>query len=323
MKKRKNDQSTTQYKKLKPEIAIKVLNFCSKLNAEFRLTDKEKITEENLKDFIDILNDKPVTNEYTNDLYILHYLAQKTYDTKNTIKFAEYFIKSGIEADKKNNAEHTPLTYAAINENTGFINLLINNKANVNSQNIHGNTILHNVIKRSDNCRQVIEKLIAAGANIELQNNKNQTPVEHAFELRNSSALLFLLEHGAKITDKMNDDIYKINPLDEAHAHCQDLVYLATIAWDLLTTDEIEQPIKVSEEKFNRFDNLVASNSILITKIAQNIIISSPKDVAPKRLSDFQENFKTMNMTTVVSSELFFEHTSNKDVNLSGEFEDY
>jgi hypothetical protein len=200
-----------------------------------------------------------------------------------------------------------------VNENRAFVNLLLENKADVNSQNIHGNSILHNLTKQDGNVDRYIEKLVQFGANIEILNNTGKAPLEAAFDQRKVGTLLCLINHGAKITKYIENDIFKKEPINDQHKQCQNLSYLATMAWGFLTSEEQEFP-RVSKNTGERYINLAGRNVDLIKQMALSIIATSPLEIAVEMLKNFQEEFKNESLSPAISTEYFFIMEPNEEV---------
>ena len=107
--------------------------------------------------------------------------------------------------DSKNNqiAGITPLMMAVSDGDINGIKFFLNstNRGNINQKNIGGATALH--IATRQNNPQIIQILISAGADINIQDNEGWTPLMRAANAANNSGVRQLLDAGAKI-DELN-----------------------------------------------------------------------------------------------------------------------
>ena len=89
-----------------------------------------------------------------------------------------------------------------------IVQLLISNGANVNAEDVNGNTPLH-LAGTSDitalRTVKTIEVLISAGADIHARNSKHQTPLYLAIMYGNLKAIELLLQNGASFFPSIND----------------------------------------------------------------------------------------------------------------------
>lgn len=101
------------------------------------------------------------------------------------LQIAEMLILLNVDLNTKNRDGQTPLMTAVMRfENPQYrrlINLLLENGADVNTQNNKGNTALHLIAKiKTDNKQeqsQIIKLLIDSGALVNIQNNHGYTPL--------------------------------------------------------------------------------------------------------------------------------------------------
>ncbi|XP_055848926.1 putative ankyrin repeat protein RF_0381 [Episyrphus balteatus] len=107
----------------------------------------------------------------------------------------------------------TPLHCAAGNRHDSqcIIEILLANKANINSKNENGDTALH--IALQNNNTYIVETLVKNGADIDSKNNMYVTPLHKAITYNSFEAIYILLEHGCSINSK---DIDGNTPLHQA-----------------------------------------------------------------------------------------------------------
>ncbi|XP_055848446.1 serine/threonine-protein phosphatase 6 regulatory ankyrin repeat subunit A-like [Episyrphus balteatus] len=107
----------------------------------------------------------------------------------------------------------TPLHCAARNrdDNKCFIEILLANKANINSKNENGDTALHIAVQYENT--NIVETLVKNGADIDSKNNVYVTPLHRAINFNSFGAIYILLEHGCSINSK---DINGNTPLHQA-----------------------------------------------------------------------------------------------------------
>jgi ankyrin repeat protein len=90
----------------------------------------------------------------------------------------------------------TPLHYAAHTGNAAAVQGLLSKGAEINAQSQNGNTPLHEALHEAlrvpfgPEMPQLIERLVASGANVNLANGKGETPVQLAAEARHPEWLV-------------------------------------------------------------------------------------------------------------------------------------
>ncbi len=100
--------------------------------------------------------------------------------------------------------ESTPLTEAALEGKYDIINLLLQNGARVDKQDLFGNTAL--IYAARHDYMELIELLLRHGASIDLQNNVGNTALMDSVLFgAEKYAPLFLLAHGANKNLKNNE----------------------------------------------------------------------------------------------------------------------
>ena len=97
---------------------------------------------------------------------------------------------------KLNDAGHTPIITAVFLGKTEALNLLIEKKADVNSQDMGGNTPLITAVFK--NSAEMVKILIDAKADVNIKNKKNKTALGTTFMWKNKEIIELLKKAGAK-----------------------------------------------------------------------------------------------------------------------------
>jgi ankyrin repeat protein len=119
------------------------------------------------------------------DLKLLHFIFF------NTLNHPNYNINA-------NNHGNTPLHHAAWSGNLKATTDLLNRKdVDINVTNKLGETPLHKVVLHENT--EVLEKLIAAGANVNALDNSGSTPLHNAASSQNARAVRILIEADANV----------------------------------------------------------------------------------------------------------------------------
>lgn len=102
---------------------------------------------------------------------LMHWIA-----TVNDIELVEFVLNNRSAIDKRNRRGWTPLMVASFNGFDLTVLCLLQRGASVNAMNKDGNTALH--LAYLKNHTSTAGVLISFGANEEIRNENNQTPVE-------------------------------------------------------------------------------------------------------------------------------------------------
>jgi len=121
----------------------------------------------------------------------LHFAAQN-----NDVDVAKRFIAKGWDVNSKDLNMETPLTYAA-GSSGEMIRLLLEKGADVNAQNLKGNTALHIATRQGKT--DMTHLLITSGAKVNLANKDGETPLYHAALSGQAEAIRLLLDQHADI----------------------------------------------------------------------------------------------------------------------------
>jgi ankyrin repeat protein len=99
--------------------------------------------------------------------------------------------KHKAKIDAQNKESYTPLHFAAMNNNSALVELLLKNKANVNVQNKEGNTPLHFAVKNKNTA--LVNLLLGAGANKDIANKAGKTALDIALDQKDDEMVEIIL----------------------------------------------------------------------------------------------------------------------------------
>lgn len=120
----------------------------------------------------------------------LFFLAVKS----QNVKLIEYLLQQGHDPNEKNKQMGYPVINVAIrNCDVKSVELLIKYKADVNSLNRHGRSPAHVAVRR--NCATALETLKKAGANLQVKDAEQKTPLMIAEELKRNPRFINLLKY--------------------------------------------------------------------------------------------------------------------------------
>lgn len=168
------------------------------------------------------------------------------------ISIAQLFINYGSNVNAKNKDGKTPLHIICelpINDHTEkIIKLLINSGANVNSIDIRGNTVLHELAQHNNNS-ELISYISSLDAIVNNKNNDGDIALHIAIQKENSDMMMHLLNHGAKLYIRNNNNISSLNMLFNK---CHEKINNDVIAKSRFTNcikEFINNDVDISEEK--------------------------------------------------------------------------
>ena len=123
--------------------------------------------------------------------------------TKGNIKITEMLIKAGANVNTQNILGNTPLMFATQAGNINIMGMLIEAGANVNTKNNEGTTPLIFAAEKGN--IEIMNLLIEAGADVNTQNNRGTTPLIFATKAGNIKIMDMLVTAGANVNTQ-NDD---------------------------------------------------------------------------------------------------------------------
>ncbi len=120
-------------------------------------------------------------------------------------EIVQELLQRGAEVNAQDIEESTPLHTACKRADLELVKLLLKHKAEVNSKTALGHTPLHSVLyelladdSKKDLQKQVIELLLAHGAQIDVMNNDDDTPLDLAQDYEDPEILALFKDKGKK-----------------------------------------------------------------------------------------------------------------------------
>jgi len=118
----------------------------------------------------------------------------------------EYLVEHGVDINKENYFDKTPLFYACSSGNKELVDYLIENGADINKEDGHGETILFDACKSGN--EDTVRYLLEFGADINKENKENNTILVNAFFSQNDNLVKYLIKQYL-IRYSININIYK------------------------------------------------------------------------------------------------------------------
>lgn len=168
------------------------MNCCSNYNTSV-LTVKNIIQKiKKITNYIDYYMNKLDCNDNS----ALHNICK----CKNAAQIIPILIHNGANINKKNHSGNTPLLHAC-KHNIDLIDVFIENKADLNIVDKLGETVLFEIVKNPNfvDKYDMFDKLISAGANINIRNNKCETVFLKACLTLNINLVKYLVKKGADL----------------------------------------------------------------------------------------------------------------------------
>lgn len=112
------------------------------------------------------------------------------------LEAVKFLIEKGADISKGNTGKENPITLAAEKNHPNIVMYLIEKGENVNYQESnYGMSALHHAARNGN--LELIEKLVAKGANMKLQNKEEETPFAVAVFYKSLGAAKYFLSKGA------------------------------------------------------------------------------------------------------------------------------
>lgn len=119
-----------------------------------------------------------------------------------------YYIKRGIDIELKNNLGYTIFMISIMMlDNLQFSSFLLENGADINTQDLNGNTALLNILHSKKFSQEKFDFLINNNCDINLQNIMGEFPISVCIIHELNDTAKFLLDKGCKIND--NQTMYE------------------------------------------------------------------------------------------------------------------
>lgn len=126
-------------------------------------------------------------------------------ERKDKLNYIELLLKHGADVNKPEEytLKRTPLITATIKDNTKVAEILLKAGAKVNQCDADGATVLHYGVDRGSNI-DLIKKLITAGADVNMCNNLNESPLSLLTPYKDNyeDIMKILIENGANINSQ-------------------------------------------------------------------------------------------------------------------------
>ena len=129
----------------------------------------------------------------------LHWAAYE----ENT-EIIKLLLDRGADIKARNNGGDTPLHWAVYVGKTEIVQLLLDRGADIEAKNNLGDTSLHKAVKNGST--ETVQLLLDKNANIETKNNDGDTPLHMATYFGKTEIVQLLLGRGADIEAKNNND---------------------------------------------------------------------------------------------------------------------
>ncbi len=131
---------------------------------------------------------------------ILHYIILY----KSNVNLVQFFSSKGIDINKVDNNNFTPLIFALNKKQTNYALELLNNKANPNLPDGDGNSPIHYACENND--LEAVKKLVEVFADKNVKNPSGNTPLHITVKNEYYSIAHFLLKSGV-LTEIQNNDL--------------------------------------------------------------------------------------------------------------------
>lgn len=173
---------------------------------------------ENLNKYVidSLVNANPSSvNDKNNDGHTpLMLLVNNTLANKETLlAVLGFFIKKGANIEEKDKNQQTAFMIASNAGNIDVLKVLIKEAkvVDINLKDLNNETALMLASKHnSDEHYQVIKFLIENGADVNVQDNEDNTPLLNAIQTNNLKIVKLLLENGAKVNVRNRDGVYPV-----------------------------------------------------------------------------------------------------------------
>ena len=169
------------------------------------------------------------TTENNKGRTLLHILSEsRTNDEGSVLNHALLLLKLGVEVNKPDEDNETPLHLATRWNQSKLAELLLEHGADASVENNRGETPLHILSKRwmydEDDVVNHARLLLDRGAEVNRRDKDNKTPLHLAMMCGRFKLSRFLLEHGADANAEDNNGMSPLHLLSQSHLHDGDVV---------------------------------------------------------------------------------------------------
>ncbi len=127
----------------------------------------------------------------------------------NDIELFETALEDGISPDSKNEYGMPVIILSAVNGYLEFVQLLLEQDADVNAINNDGATALHYIALNTENNtneHSIVELFLSNGADVDIKDGNGDTPLTIASYRAKSDLAKLLIDAGADVSEKNNRD---------------------------------------------------------------------------------------------------------------------
>ena len=276
-------------------------DYIFKDNKKDKPTKKEEEDNNNKLEIIGLLIDKGADMNHLNDDGVSPIL-QSIID--NNLHIFDLFVKKGFDINSYiGTAENTPLNICIVNKNPLFIDYLLEKGADINKPDKEGFLPIYSAII-SDNLK-LVKDLIEKGVDINGPiNSDNDTPIAEACKLNREYIVNYLLEAGA---DLNLEDNYGFTPVHDAVLYPTILQKLTELGVSNIIPIKTQRSIvkldnKKTNKKIERWQKICKeaseqSHRLEVPKIANIIDINNLINIDNnlKLICSLSENTKPFN----------------------------
>jgi ankyrin repeat protein len=113
---------------------------------------------------------------------------------ENRLDIAKFLIQEGADVNLKDSIGYTALNYAAQDFSIEMCKLLLENKAMIDTRDENGNTLLFRALSSSKGRAEVIKLLLSYGADKNLKNKNDVSPMDLVNTIRDLDVRKFLTD---------------------------------------------------------------------------------------------------------------------------------
>lgn len=229
------------------------------------MVEKDLIVKNNIKQNVEKSLSQDTSNDMTDDEWIKDGVAVKsewlkTFDgqalairaaSENNVSLVKKLIKAGLDVNQADvDSKNTLLHAVAVNGSEDVAKILLKHGANPNLQNIDNYSPLHFAV--SNNNTSIAKVLLEYEANPNQGNKYGQTPMHLAVFRGNTSIAKVLLENGANPNQGDNNGI---SPLDNAkHRGFKEMIQMLSSTKEETETRSLLNSLSEHSKKLQNAD---------------------------------------------------------------------
>lgn len=216
--------------------------------------------------------------------------------SRDNVPLIRLLLENGANinfVNKKKPQYNTALSIAAFNGDIAVINLLLARGADCSIRNSHGDSVLHAAVFRAvdrfgnaSDIRVVIERLLAAGIDINAINVFGQSALSTAISNENTNAIKILIQLGANVN--LDNQILHNTPLKQAFSSGKTKVAALLLAsgakpeniTNLRITPEDEDELKDNKKQIRKLIKKEPKRRRIAIKKWRNLLVNEISDSA-------------------------------------------